>query len=294
MSIFFLEPGPIPLPLQGYNKTTSIFEVLQLGLPTQEGIIITDWNDNVANITQSFLNIKQWNQVLIRTDKKGETGKYMRGGYIISIKEVPAECQRILSLGRIVLLLEPASKYENLYAINVLIQMKQNIVLLEIVGPGFDASDLNRGDISPHERVCLKIKNEQVTPYILRKDIINQAQYQDSVKARLRKIGVEAITRGWSDRRNDSQSELEELGRNYLLSLNSTLLLDSADSYQPFSEHLLKKLVDHISDLPWQLPSLIEEDEYAISTTVRRNIDKYCFIFWDIVCPSRKYKVNRF
>jgi hypothetical protein len=92
-----------------------------------------------------------------------------------------------LGLDRIVGLFEPADPLENGYNINVLFQNASD-VWAEITGPGFDASDLQRGDISPHEVFAISLGNNG---RIRRSQQVYQADnftYQESKQARRDKV----------------------------------------------------------------------------------------------------------
>src|SRR5207253_7438575 len=51
---------------------------------------------------------------------------------------------------RIVAVYEPADPLLNSYNLNLLFESPTK-VCVEVLGPGFDASDLQRGDLSPHQ-----------------------------------------------------------------------------------------------------------------------------------------------
>lgn len=289
--VFDLHTGPVPESMRGYNRASSMFELLQLGLPVLEGIIVTKWSERTREYVAFFLKNKGWRKVLIRSDKRPETDRTIRGGYLINSEAVFSETQRLLSIGRIVLLLEPADRYENLYGINTLISSEDSFALLEIVGPGFDVTDLNRGEISPHERIFLEVKDDHVTEHILNREIVDRFRYSDTVKARMRKIAKDAIAKQWIEGKDYSKSELETIGRKYLESLERMLLLESDKQYDPLPAPYLKRLLSYIRDLPWQLPTLGMERFYVISSSVIGPKAASRFVFWDIVRPSRKYQL---
>lgn len=137
--------------LEGYNKFMSVLYLCYLGLPTLPGVIVT--NGSGFSAVQSYFANRGETHVLLRTDSRDETGVYPRGGNLIKITRILRESRKYLANGRILLLLAPRSRYDNLYSINALFTPDTDKIYLEIVGAGFDASDLNRGDISPHETI---------------------------------------------------------------------------------------------------------------------------------------------
>ena len=284
--------GAAPNELTGYNKTLSIFHVIQLGLPTQFGIVVTAWNEKISKCVLHFLESSTWEQVLIRTDKKDETGKYMRGGYLVSRTEVIPEVLSILAKGRIVLLLEPANKYTNLYGINTLIKIGTDDALLEIVGPGFDVSDINRGDISPHERIQLCVQDGELTGRVLNRVTIDQTKYKETVALRLEKIGKGLLSKRGDNLDHWTPSQLQSIAEKHLRSTGFTLLLDSRNSYRPFPKPYLQDLVSLARDIPWKISATTKEIECVIACSVVGTWDDYHFIFWDIVYPTKKYNVS--
>ena len=48
-------------------------------------------------------------------------------------------------------LLQPIDRTKNIYGINMCVNKPLNSFVIESVGKGFDVSDINRGDITPHE-----------------------------------------------------------------------------------------------------------------------------------------------
>lgn len=287
--IFNLTTGTAPESLRGYNKMTSVYNVLSLGLPSQRGVVVTYWNSDISKWIDKFLQLESWDFVTIRTDKRNESGNYMRGGYLVSVNDVKNEVQKILEMDRIVAILKPVNKYENLYGVNICIGTEKSLVLLEVVGHGFDISDINRGDISPHERILIHVTDQQVTRRIAHREIVDQSQFRETVNLRLAKIGREAISRGWMGTEELLTDDLYIIGLQYLRAFGNTLLLDSINDYKPLPDSFLRKLVSYIRDLPWKLPNLKRERECVISTSIVGSMLLPEFIFWDIVYPSRKY-----
>jgi hypothetical protein len=273
--------------LEGYNKTISIFRLLSLGLPTLEGLVILRWNDRVPKEISDSFEGKRIPEVLVRTDKVREAGRYMRGGYLVPLDQVEAEVRRVLGIGRIIVLLEPRSKYDNLYGINVLIDFTADQACVEIVGPGFDVSDLNRGDISPHERLWLSIDEEQIKPRIRKRSLVSHEQYRASVQHRLAKIGHDAMRLGWTTSVPTSNTEWVELGKKFIKTRGETLLLEQ-QNYIPLPRHLFWKLIRYIRNVPWQIQQFANrERECVLSTSIMNRSEE--IIFWDIVLPSKKY-----
>lgn len=275
--------------LKGYNKTSSIFHLLSLGLPTLKGVVILHWNARVQETVTDFFDDMDIPQVMMRTDRRGEKGKYLRGGYLLPLGQIEVEVKRVLGIERIAILLEPRSKYDNLYGINALIDFRAEKVYVEAVGPGFDVSDLNRGDVSPHERLKLSILGDQVKLRISDRCFVSQEQYEASVQHRLVKIANDAVRQKWTNCIPENRTGWLELGERFLKSRGETLLLEQ-HTYTPLPFSCLCELVRYIRDIPWQAKRLAGRDTECILPISIMNVSRE-FIFWDIVFPSKKYAV---
>jgi len=285
-ALFPVTNVPVPASLIGFNKVASMFELCHMGLPILDTIVVTRWTDEDAKEMVSYIALRGWPQVMVRSDQNPETPNSPRGGRLFELNTLSSVVANILSAGRIAILMEPANKYDNLYGVNVLLESHTGQALLEIVGPGFDATDLNRGDISPHESICLHIKDDVVTCHVAQRSTISHDEYIETVRQRLSKIGREAIKHGAISCHNLATESLEEMGLRYLRSAGCTLL--NPAEYRQFPRQFLVRLVSHIRDLPWMLRASKEDTEYIISASAL-NSARPKFVFWDIVRPSTKY-----
>ena len=88
---------------------------------------------------------------------------------------------------RTVFLLEPKSPFDDLYSLSM--RFGDNEAEVEVVGPGFDASDLKRGDESPHELIRLARKSANGGYVEVGRSELSPAQYRAAWKRRLGKVG---------------------------------------------------------------------------------------------------------
>ncbi len=280
---FVLGAEATPAPLRAYAKTASTYETWRLGLPAREGFVVTRWSEGIASWLGEAIRQKGWKKVLVRTDSSEERGSYMRGGFQIEAREVDARVPEILAMGRIVSLLEPSDRHENLYGINLLLPNGKAEAILEIVGPGFDVSDINRGDVTPHERIRLLCYADRVLPAVLSRHLVTPEDYAISKRLRLEKIG-RSLTTGAPL----SPGDLAGAGEEHLRKIDRTLLLDQ-EAYAPLPESLLRRYVDLVRDLPWRLGWGSQEREFVVSASVLPGGSEPRMVFWDIVRPSTKY-----
>jgi hypothetical protein len=133
--------------LHDYPKFLSVFALASAKLPVSKSLIITKNTQKAKNETMKI--IKQWNtsEFVIRSDKKG--------GAIDSQSIQNCEFERVwpsvndfLNKKLLPMATAKGDVFHNTYSINL--KMEPGIinrVYLEIVGPGFCATDLNKRDI---------------------------------------------------------------------------------------------------------------------------------------------------
>ena len=159
-------------------------------------------------------------------------------------------------------LLQPIDRTKNIYGINIYVNRDDQSIIIECVGKGFDVSDINRGDISPHEIIYFNypieygVYNEwwkYISLYLVNYDKFNQDKIIRLNK--LKKFGLECN-------------------------------IDIFDNeYVPLDFGLIETLLFHIKliDEMWKISS-----KYIVSISM--NSDKK-LVFWDIQTPTGKIKI---
>ena len=274
--------------LKDYWKAKSIIYLNVLGLPTLKAVAVTNWNVSIKRQLMQFLNQEGWTSVVIRTDRKGGMGvRPPLGGYLIKLVDLDKEVQKFLAENRIVMLLEPRDRYRNLYSINVMFESTSpDILYLEIVGPGFDVSDINRGDVTPHERIWIQ-REARADIRIVKHSITSAEDYRNSVGRRLLKIGRLVAANESVNRVVEKEAELGKLAKQFLETNGYDLLLGHSDSYQPIPVEYLRRVIQFIAGLPEKMSRQgLDTNVFVISSTIFEGTDE--LVFWDIVWPRRK------
>lgn len=213
------------------------------------------WGEEDENKVRVYLDN---DHSMLRYLYRGACHNIKDGGAIVAISrndirsQVPEQAD--------VWLLEPMVRTENRCCFNFSIDLDMQDLHIELLGEGFDISDLNKGVISPHE--VIDIPFPLVNGYYgewwkwANIRICTPMEYQDSVairKARLKKMGYEIAL---------------------------------PKEFTPVSLELLERSRDHLCRIqPWILknrPRFVN-----ISCSVLRSNR---FIFWDIQTPVGKYK----
>jgi hypothetical protein len=279
--------------VRGCVKVASLFWMRALGLPTLSGIVIRDWSKASAAAVDKFCSKGRFSELLLRIDKKNDRWSRRRGGFLVSVRDLPKTIKELSSEGRIAFLLEPISPYIDEYSLAGVTVPEQGNMIVEVVGPGFDASDILRGDIQPHERwqIELATSDDDYSGPMARKCIhlVSEGNYLNSVQARLAKIGARTQNEAFPDlvlqKGTPQTSKLAEMGASYLKTTGQTLLLEHADTYSPIPQKHLASFVGNVNTL------LSGLDEYGIhlgpASFAAGVLPKRGLVFWDFF-PAKK------
>jgi hypothetical protein len=189
----------------------------------------------------------------------------------------------------IAILLEPASPYMDCYSLGGVTIPDERKVVIEVVGPGFDASDILRSDVQPHERFEVGLPcggrrpDSSEPPDCKRIYLIDSSTYQRTVKQRLTKIGARLENSAFPDAVLDSgMADREELARRahtFLKKTGQTPLLEHATAYSPIPRKHLTAFVTHLSNLLHRLAAYgIHLGTISVSASF---ITNRRLVFWD-------------
>jgi hypothetical protein len=270
-----------------------------LGLPVLPGVVVSDWSKDSALAVKRFCRRGQFSKLLLRIDKCNERWTRRRGGYLLTLHDVPPTVKELQREGMIAALLEPATPYTDQYSLAGVTAPVDEKMTVEIVGPGFDASDILRGDLPAHERWQVSFtpmrpsRSARESISCRRVHILTSAQYSESVQMRLTKIGARTKNPSFPDAdlkgRIGESTELVAQGEAFLKRTRQLTLLRHAKIYSPIPEkhvalfsRLVAKLLSGLSSYGINLgPS-----SFAASVIPKRGL-----IFWDFF-PARKQEAD--
>ena len=276
--------------LRGYWKLWSACLLQKTGLPTLRGMIVTRRSAKIEAEIHNFLQRIKASKALIRHDIQHEAPPYPRGGFLVPEHLLPETLDFFFRLHRIVAIYEPADPLLNSYNLNVLFATGTD-ARVEVLGAGFDASDLQRGDLSPHEVFSIVISARGKIAGLRRVKAVDKKTYEESRQLRLKKI-----------QRKFEESPTPELARQiredlkfpatlgeYLKRLPSPL--SKAEPYALISEALVGDTVAAIVNS--NVITLFQSETGVgfplnFSTSL---IDKgKRQVYWDIVSPDLKFE----
>jgi hypothetical protein len=265
-----------------------------LALPVLSGVVVSDWSKASANAVRRFSSRGRFSRFLLRIDKRHQRWTRRRGGYLLALADVPATIKELQREGMIAALLEPASPYADQYSLTGVTVPDQGRLIIEIVGPGFDASDILRADIAPHERweasVALTHGAGSIDPIPReRVHVVTQGQFAESVQKRLTKIGARLKDAAFPDNVLEKSdlcaSQLVDEAKAYLRSTRQTTLLKHSESYAPIPEKYVAAFALDVRKLLSGLSAYgihLGPSSFAASVIPKRGL-----VFWDFF-PARK------
>jgi hypothetical protein len=236
---------------QGCWKCSSLLWTQANGYPVLPGLILGGWASHSESAVQQFCRERNFSELLVRIEQPGQRWTRRRGGYTIPSGEVQQQVEELARDGFLTILLEPASPYADLFSLTMACELESGKLDVEVVGPGFDASDVLRSDLLPHERfeVSLAGRDEKAqadSGFLLKRSyIVGREDYQGSVRQRLEKIGARLRNRSFpADLIGASLSGVERAAlakeaEEFLTASGQTMLLDHAKNYQPIPLPLL-------------------------------------------------------
>ena len=245
------------------------------GLPTPRGIIVTRWNRETAQDVADYIEDIGANSLLLRSDAAAETGRAPRGGYLVTLSDLAREGPDLVSMGRTLFLLEPESPFDDVYSATLEPDAHWHDWAVEVVGAGFDASDLKRGDVTPHERITISVTSEHVLART--REIAT-----DAVQATVREIRLDKVARMLGCERNAVEAELRRRGE--------SLLADELH-YRPIPEVMITAAVRSAASVRLEL-DLLQLRDRGISISLSFLGECARLTFWDIVWPHTKYRVD--
>lgn len=272
---------------EGFSKIQGMLWCRALKLPTLRGLVIDPLRveRSAAISAAASLNDARY---LVRHDKSPETGMYPQGGYVVTAKELPEELAWYAELQRLLILFEPADPFDNLYSASALLTT-DDLLQIEIVGPGFDASDINRGMVSPLESYQFQIGPQGLAREVAHA-VADSAAYSLAKSLRIRKVALKFIER----RRFFRVDDLAEGAARQMVELDTRSSkpqlrhLLSDEDYRPAPRSFVNRLVQFAYAIHRSVDIMHEgERTSAFSASIVENGART--VVWDIIRPKRKY-----
>lgn len=275
--------------VRGCWKATTMVWMHAMGLPVLPGLIVPRWSRWTSALVRRYCTRARYSEVLLRIDKSGQRWTRRRGGYLLPVRNVSGVVRELSRDGMIAILLEPASPYMDCYSFGGITVPDERKMVVEVVGPGFDASDILRSDVQPHERFEVGLSSKgwgldsSKPPSCKRVYLIDSSAYQRTVMQRLAKIGARLENSAFPDAALGSlkadRAELAQKARTFLKRTGQTLLLEHAAAYSPIPRKRLAAFVTRVSSLLHRLAAYgIHLGTISVSASF---IASQRLVFWD-------------
>lgn len=259
--------------------------------------MVSEFTWSIAQAIRAYADRKAWSRFLLRHDKNPERPPYPAGGYLIPLSQLDNEVAKYFEDNRVVLLLAPYDPLDNGYNASALL-VNDGRVTLEIVGPGFDASDLQRGSFSPHEVLDIRLDMvsglrrvtvEALRAAVRRRFLVESGEYRASVERRIQKIYDKFVKREVAFGRVAPQgSPIHQVVLEYLKANNHRMLLDNQTSYSPMPDSSLVQVVGNLVKFQREYSKFctLQYPSVLASSFVNNGVR---LVFWDVVNPRLKY-----
>jgi hypothetical protein len=280
--------------LQGCWKSSSLLWMRANGFPVLPGLILSGWTSDSAGAVERFCSENGFSDLLVRIEQPEQRWTRRRGGYTIPIGEAQRQVEELVGDGLLTILLEPASPYSDVYSLTTACDLESGKLDVEVVGPGFDASDVLRSDLVPHERfeVALGSSDEEASSAFLPKrlSIIGRDDYRASVAQRLEKIGAKLRNRSFPNDLLDSSLSGPERGalageaEGFLRGSAQTMLLEHAEEYQPIPLPVLDVFLKEFQRIFERVRT--QKAHWQILSLAASFLPRERLVIWDFFVPG--------
>jgi len=283
-------------PLQGCWKCASLLWMQANGFPVLSGLILNDWTSQSQRAVERFCSERNFSELLVRIEQPGQRWTRRRGGYTIPIDQVQRQVEELARDGMLTILLEPASPYCDRFSLTSVCELESGTLNVEVVGPGFDASDILRSDLLPHERFEVWLAGEDQNTEAdagfrpKRSHIVATEEYRASAKQRLEKIGARLRNASFPDDLIEASSSaveraaLAKEAEEFLKASGQTMLLDHAETYQPISLPLLNVFLKEFQRIFDRVRT--RKARWRTLSLAASFLPRERFVIWDFFVPG--------
>jgi hypothetical protein len=252
-------------------KSLSLLCAAELDVMILPTMVIFDYSDPlVCDIA------KDWGlPLMIRMDYSFFPEKKTLGGVpLYSIEKIRKVSSFLFKENCVPILHPNIERNEDIYSVGVLLRKNDDVVLFEIVGQGFDASDLRLGAFSPHETFRYDLLSDNVTE----RYIVSPADYEKQRKEKCKKV---LAYKNYVDYVNESGTLLSSISEfipsNYLKYFDVDIL---PEQYRPIPKSLIKSLIPIVFSIKYEMASALPYSEYyVVSLSYTYN---YGWLLWDV------------
>jgi len=256
--LYKLPSNDINVP-SNWSKVFTYQLLYRLGCPVMKSVLLSDTKAISQSILDEIKDYLESNQTTLRFQYIKPNSKPIRGGSIVTLD---SQCiSKYISDEYLLWFMNPLDRLKNKYGINVTFNKHLEKIIYEIVGQGFDVSDLNRGDLKPHETLLLNPSYDR--------------GYYDSL---LYRIGVEII-------------EEKEFFKSIEYRISKLSNMGISVSTDIFNAKFIPLPLSILEKIDKYTTNVFEHFQYNEDINISLSVtEDYKIIFWDIQTFKNKYE----
>ncbi len=252
-----------------FFKTLSLYHAMKAGIPVLRTALLVERNAPAMSSLVKTLGLP----LMVRMDYASLPRRKPLGGIPLhSMSAIVGVAEFLWSHQLYPLLQDHVDRLSDIYSAGASFESDTDAVVIELVGPGFDASDLRLGSYVPLEFLSVDLRNGRV----VERRTIDAEAYREERRRRILKIGqLRAYTR-FVNKHHSLSPSLEAYAGGMERSGEDAVPLE----YSPLSVNDLANLVVHLRKLRegvlGEMPRSIRS---VASLSLVRNRG---WVFWDL------------
>ncbi|GEM_PF-7026983 len=272
-----------------HKKVMSVALLGNLGLPVLPGFVVSELSNKVLDFLSDWAHRNGFKRVSIRFDSTSPQDNIR----LMGANPTMTDLHKMRTLVRppvIMMVMAANDRFAQGYSI--ITTFAKQTMTCEIVGPGFDASDLTRGQVNRHESFTFWRKDvsddahRELRPLdVVEHTIISQEGYVESLEQRYSKIFA-IIEKGLGHAVNGHALNTKETEhvQSFLRRRGAPQL---PNTYTPIGFEKLSELYGYLSDLDVFHNSMVTSKTLSASFLLQHGL-----VFWDLY-GSDKYMQGR-
>ena len=251
-------------------KTLSLYQASIAGVPVLPSLLLLERNDDIV-----LKRAEIWGfPVMLRMDYSSMPEEKPLGGIPIHTMSAVLGTSKFLWKKNLWPLLQRnVSRFLDIYSVGALFESTSDVVTIEIVGPGFDASDLRLGFTSPQE--FLRVDLQRST--IIQQHIMEPTEYNKERSRRIEKINKFLHYVDYVNKEHELLPSLDSFSQSALDKTKSQLV---PGEYSTLSRDSVQTLIAYCRTLQERvLRNLPTSPSYVASLSLVKEIG---WILWDV------------
>ncbi|MBW1667013.1 MAG: hypothetical protein JRJ66_02950 [Deltaproteobacteria bacterium] len=253
-------------------KTLSLAEASKEGLPILPTYVPLEYNETALS---KILEVWKY-PVIIRVDYTKLPRTKLLGGFPIRKPDIAKELAKFLFKEHYYPLFHPfVDRLRNIYSVGILINTDIDDLDIEILGKGFDASDLRLGHSVPHENLKLHRCGSSRAKRI---SLISQSAYDKERERRKKKVNKMLKYIDFINEKGRLLSSLENFQDDVQNETEISEIIPK--EYNPMPKNLLNPLIEIVDIIQSNvIPKLPSSKTFIASLSY---VNKKGWILWDV------------